>query len=551
MEPLRGCVLRDGETRHLRPTAMAVFLLLAARPRKVLTKEEILKSVWSDRFVTEGVLHNAINELRQVLGDDPKKPWAIETIHGTGYRLIAEVVRDIPKTDTFAPRANAKGGNSWRSMRVAVIVVIVAFSLVFLVAVGVILYRSLVHPESERISWSEERGSPEDRDDSDCASFLCRDTASIYALESYEQGVSEAAGGERDKAVLSLGDALAADPAFVHACDLLANLYDREEQKDRALEVLDGCGEAAEGKHLFYFHLLDRRRAQVGEMWRREKAALRELLRFDDDHPDWTHRMGFFLLTHELDCSKSLHWHQKAVDAESSLRNVSYLAEAQLRCGQASTALETLDLVSPEDQQAPIFLFVRGFALERNGQVEAAAGVLRRGLELYPNDPGLRLALGDLKRRSGDPRGALELYQQAYIESRVDSDDEAALCLKGRALLDLGDAAGAKKMAEAALGLSAGSLEVDWLLGVALTELGDLQAATAVAERARGKLDSSESLYQAEWVRHLQGTLALKKGDTAAAVEHFTKALEAHPLERLFFESSRDRALDSLPQNSS
>jgi TolB-like protein/Flp pilus assembly protein TadD len=70
---------------------MQVLVCLAARPGEVVSKEELIRAVWVDTFVTDDVLTRAISELRRVLGDDAKQPHIIETVAKRGYRIIASV----------------------------------------------------------------------------------------------------------------------------------------------------------------------------------------------------------------------------------------------------------------------------------------------------------------------------------------------------------------------------------------------------------------------------------------------------------------------------
>jgi DNA-binding winged helix-turn-helix (wHTH) protein len=80
---------RDAQVVFLRPKTFAVLLYLAEHPAQLVTKEELLSAVWSDTYVTEGVLTVCMTELRQALGDDAKTPRFIETAHRKGYRFIA------------------------------------------------------------------------------------------------------------------------------------------------------------------------------------------------------------------------------------------------------------------------------------------------------------------------------------------------------------------------------------------------------------------------------------------------------------------------------
>ncbi len=92
VQPGLNTVSRNETRVHLEPKVMGVLVCLAARPSDPLTKEELLKKVWSDTFVTDDVLARAIYELRRVFGDDAREPQVIQTIPKRGYRLIAPVV---------------------------------------------------------------------------------------------------------------------------------------------------------------------------------------------------------------------------------------------------------------------------------------------------------------------------------------------------------------------------------------------------------------------------------------------------------------------------
>lgn len=70
---------------------MAVLLLLARRAGEVISREELLATVWSGSVVGDDTLTQAVIKLRKALGDDTRSPRYIETIAKRGYRLVATV----------------------------------------------------------------------------------------------------------------------------------------------------------------------------------------------------------------------------------------------------------------------------------------------------------------------------------------------------------------------------------------------------------------------------------------------------------------------------
>ena len=71
--------------------ALSVLQLLASRPGQLVTKDDLLAWAWPDTAGTDGVLTTAMRELRHALGDEARAPRFIETVHGRGYRFIAQV----------------------------------------------------------------------------------------------------------------------------------------------------------------------------------------------------------------------------------------------------------------------------------------------------------------------------------------------------------------------------------------------------------------------------------------------------------------------------
>jgi DNA-binding winged helix-turn-helix (wHTH) protein/TolB-like protein len=101
--PKLNTVQSDGGAVRLEHKFMLVLMCLAGRPGEVISKDELIRTVWADTFVTDDVLTRAVSELRRILRDDAKQPHIIETVSKNGYRLIAPVQR-IPDSSSAAGR---------------------------------------------------------------------------------------------------------------------------------------------------------------------------------------------------------------------------------------------------------------------------------------------------------------------------------------------------------------------------------------------------------------------------------------------------------------
>jgi DNA-binding winged helix-turn-helix (wHTH) protein len=89
------------ERIHLAPKTFEVLVALVTRPRRLVTKREMLDYVWPDVFVDEGILTVHVATLRRVLGDTRRSPKYIETVSRSGYRFIADV-RCLTATEALA-----------------------------------------------------------------------------------------------------------------------------------------------------------------------------------------------------------------------------------------------------------------------------------------------------------------------------------------------------------------------------------------------------------------------------------------------------------------
>jgi DNA-binding winged helix-turn-helix (wHTH) protein/tetratricopeptide (TPR) repeat protein len=88
---------KAGEALQLEPKTLRLLIFLIENRRRLVEKAEILATIWSGTNVTENALTREIAKLRKTLGDDPKTPRYIQTVHTRGYRFIAELYAENGK----------------------------------------------------------------------------------------------------------------------------------------------------------------------------------------------------------------------------------------------------------------------------------------------------------------------------------------------------------------------------------------------------------------------------------------------------------------------
>ena len=95
----------EGETVALAPKVFETLVLLIERKGQLAKKEDMIKTLWPDRFVEESNLTQNIFMLRKILGEGPDKAQYIETIPKRGYRFIGivkETQEEVDQTEREA-----------------------------------------------------------------------------------------------------------------------------------------------------------------------------------------------------------------------------------------------------------------------------------------------------------------------------------------------------------------------------------------------------------------------------------------------------------------
>ncbi len=94
----------------LNPKALDVLAYLIEHPRRILSKEELLKEVWGEVSVTDDALVQRVLDVRKALRDQARNPQFVRTHARRGYEWIAEPAGAVADT------GNARCGGSDRNV---------------------------------------------------------------------------------------------------------------------------------------------------------------------------------------------------------------------------------------------------------------------------------------------------------------------------------------------------------------------------------------------------------------------------------------------------
>ena len=96
---------RSGSIVPVEPLVFRVLTFLIVNRERVISKQDLIDSVWDGRAVSDWTVSGCIKSVRSVLGDTGKSSRFVRTIHGKGYRFVASVRTDSAAAIGVEPMA--------------------------------------------------------------------------------------------------------------------------------------------------------------------------------------------------------------------------------------------------------------------------------------------------------------------------------------------------------------------------------------------------------------------------------------------------------------
>ncbi|MGM0742743.1 MAG: winged helix-turn-helix domain-containing tetratricopeptide repeat protein [Pseudomonadota bacterium] len=91
LEPERFELSRSGVPVGLEPQVLSLLIHLVRHRDRMVTKDEIVGAVWQGRAVSDASISSRIRSARQAVGDSGENQAVIRTVHGRGFRFVAEI----------------------------------------------------------------------------------------------------------------------------------------------------------------------------------------------------------------------------------------------------------------------------------------------------------------------------------------------------------------------------------------------------------------------------------------------------------------------------
>lgn len=94
---------RRGRAVRIEPQVFDLIVHLVHNHERIVSKDELIETIWNGRIISEAALSSRINAARRALGDNGNDQALIRTLHKRGFRFVG----DVEAIDADQPAADA------------------------------------------------------------------------------------------------------------------------------------------------------------------------------------------------------------------------------------------------------------------------------------------------------------------------------------------------------------------------------------------------------------------------------------------------------------
>lgn len=103
-----------GAVTLIEPQVFAVLLFLLENRERVVSKQDLIDAIWEGRAISDSALSSRIKSARKALGDDGAAQKFIRTVHGIGFRFVAELAAPAGRAHVIERDAPPPGAETAR-----------------------------------------------------------------------------------------------------------------------------------------------------------------------------------------------------------------------------------------------------------------------------------------------------------------------------------------------------------------------------------------------------------------------------------------------------
>lgn len=144
LDPAGRELKKSGIVVEIEPRAFDVLVFMLLNRDRAVTKDELQEAVWPGMIVTETALTRAVMKARKAVDDDASTQGVIKTLHGHGYRFIAELASSalMDEAPVSAPEVLPDAGSHaavaelpmpWWKQRIIALTSVAVLAMAFLI----------------------------------------------------------------------------------------------------------------------------------------------------------------------------------------------------------------------------------------------------------------------------------------------------------------------------------------------------------------------------------------------------------------------------------
>ncbi len=127
----------SGDKLNIEPKVYDLILFLIENPNRAISKDQLQDAVWSNLEVSETAITRAIMKARKVLNDGENNQSYIQTVHGHGYKFLADIKISSTETNIQDSIVDKKPLPLWKKNKVGLGAIVLAILFSF-IGVGIL-----------------------------------------------------------------------------------------------------------------------------------------------------------------------------------------------------------------------------------------------------------------------------------------------------------------------------------------------------------------------------------------------------------------------------
>ena len=142
-------ILSEGREVKVQHRVFNLLVYLIENRDRAVDKNELLDKIWAGRITTDAALSRAVMKARKAVGDDAHSQSVIKTLHGHGFRFVAQMESVADETEKSPVSGSAPVVSARSLLTRSIVLPLTVITAGVLILVYLTLYKFPPNPASE------------------------------------------------------------------------------------------------------------------------------------------------------------------------------------------------------------------------------------------------------------------------------------------------------------------------------------------------------------------------------------------------------------------